>query len=291
MSLNIQKIIKEIKSTPLIEIVNYINEGCILSKKLIPIIEIKNLFIQAMENDREDIIHYLLRFSMLKDEKKTIKKSLHIYSALRIAFQQEEKITYLLMNNNVYNRYFKSYIQDKNSLQMACKFGNIVLIKYIIESVNFTNLDEDTKKNEMLKSFSNAIKSENFKIIHFLLSLKTLKKYISTSIFMNSYHYRVLLGNTNVFKYLLTSPDVEEKIDLYNNKADIFLKVCQNNNRNYEELLYYIIVDYQLIYNDDIREITQEMIVIDNMLKSRDFNNKLNDNLQKKPLLLIKNKI
>jgi ankyrin repeat protein len=274
--------------------------------------DLNSVLCTACFNNDLNLIKEIFNITKAKKCNNTIPKNM-----LLIAAEQGylDIIEYMINSeelNNIISAKFKKYLL-KDAFKVACSNGKLDIVEYLLNS---SELNLKKKPNGIEAGFYEACKNGHLKIINYLfkqelgiksnfpafeygvtLAVRNGHNHVLKYFFETNYSFalKTLKNSTilytaesndkiDVIKYLLTSPDLKDKIHIHEDN-DIIYKCAHNGTML--NVLRYLIVDFNIEKTKDIAEHLKKFPneAIEKMFDFHDLVNNLqfNDAKTKKP--------
>lgn len=187
---------------------------------------------------------------------------------------------------------------DGDALSNACSKGHLEIVKYLLTSSDLQQHADIFQNNS--KAFISACRNDHVDIIIYLLTSPDLQQHADVNV-DNDMPIRFACHHSNLelIKYYLTSPDLKKHSNIYASNNDCTFILCTSYNNHPKghcniDILRWLIFDYQIEINNDIREDMMDDYITASILKEKealDFKNMLDHQIIEKENQINKVKI
>lgn len=235
------------------------------------------IYKSIFENNRLNLLKYLMYICQNSLSKNIIKKTLNIFLIQASLYGKKKFAEYLLFDK--YLKYHASLpYRNYFAYGLAAEKGYLSLLKYYLSNPDLKF--KPTVKTYSERAFTRSAWMDQNHIVEFFLTSKILKE--KANIHVNSEGVlRAAIQNENIklLDFLLCSPKLKEHSNLHFKNDILFINAVKNNKI---KSLYYLIYDYEIKESLYIKKAIKKRPDIQKMFNMRFLNKKLNNNLVNK---------
>lgn len=261
-----------IKNNQTSKLKKHLYECCEVGGSILPILKENN----TIRFDIKKALHIAAKNRHLHIVKELLEEYLPYHPEIKL-YQHDIISCYLIACKRGYLEMVQYLLQDYyqgNATLLAgnrviglidsCRHGHYLLVKYLLEESHFKTIlnnqetiDKAFLQTAFFENVEGVFGNKHFQIIQYLLTSKDIPYRANINI-KNSECLKIMCFDKPIIEYFLTSPELKEHADIYNDSGKIFEFIYQKA----EEWQYYEVVDY--LMNDYKIERTPEIMQVIN---------------------------